>query len=130
MYEEELTAFIAQLITQKYRLFDINANDYLKVTTDLLEIASSSTCDALRTESPRDNSLHQSISHLRCGSGFYPTLYKIEKLYGIGKLEKFFKDLYIEFCDRTWITPSVQKELNMWLKKHADLIPEHLEENY
>ena len=130
MYEEELTAFIAQLITQKYRLFDINANDYLKVTTDLLEIASSSTCDALRTESPRDNSLHQSISHLRCGSGFYPTLYKIEKLYGIGKLEKFLKDLYIEFCDRTWITPSVQKELNMWLKKHADLIPEYLEENY
>lgn len=130
MNEKELSAFIAKLITQKYRLYDNNANDYLKATTDLLEIASSSMCDALRSESPRDNSLHQSISHLRCGSGFYPTLYKIEKLYGIGKLEKFLKDLYMEFRDRTWITPSVQKELNMWMNKHADLIPEHLEENY
>ncbi len=128
--QSNLISFIAQLITEKYRLYENKVNDYLFCTKELLEISNGNKNGLLRCESPRDTSLTQNISHIRCGSGLYPTLFKIENLYGNEKVTSFISYLFTDYKSGSWKTKSMIKELNLWLEKHNDLKNITLEDNY
>lgn len=130
MNQNDLVSLIAQLITEKYRLYECKTNDYMMCTKELLAISNGSKNGLLRCESPRDTSLTQNISHIRCGSGLYPTLFKIENLYGNEKVTSFISYLFTEYKSGSWKSKSMIKELNLWLEKHNDLKNITLEDNY
>ncbi len=130
MDEEKFTRFIAFCIASKYRLCDTRFGEFLECTDKLLELIKTADFVNLRSESPRDNSLSQNIRHLEHGSGFFPTLYKIEKLYGEEAVEDFFKYLFTQYKKGFWLSSSMYNELKIWLKKHSGLRLVSLEDNY
>lgn len=130
MDDVELTAYIAQIITQKYRFFDLQDHNYVYFSKDLISIAEESRQSRLRSESPRDNSLSQSIQHLIYSSGLYSTLYKIRCLYGEAAEMQFIDDLYLFYQKGEWLRPERKKELDLWLKKHEMLKKTTLHDNY
>lgn len=121
MTSYEFTKYIAKIITQKYRFLNTKTGEYADFTKDLLELAKGCGCDRLRSESPRDNALRQNIAHILHGSGLFPTVYKIEHLYGKKAIEDFIDFLRMYYCKETWLSRTMYKELNIWLKKHSDL---------
>lgn len=130
MDELEFKYYIAQIVAQKYRFFDVENTVYTEYTADLLKIAERKEYPKLYCESVRDNALNQNIEHLRKGSGLFPTLYKVEMLYGEKGLEKFWKYLFKYYKKNLWIGNDTLKELELWLKKHEDLKKVPLENNY
>lgn len=130
MDDVTFTAYIAQIITQKYRFFDCKDNDYTYFTKDLISIAEESRLSRLRCESPRDNSLSQSIQHIISGSGLFSTLYKIRYLYGEEAERQFLDDLYRFYQREDWLSLARKKELQLWLKKHEMLKKTSLKDNY
>lgn len=121
MNDIEFTQYISKIITQKYRFFDIQTDDYTFFTKELLVLSDKCTYDRLRIESPRDNALSQNINHILHGSGLFPTFYKIQKLYGNEAVENFISFLRLYYHQELWLSTTMSKELNIWLKKHADL---------
>lgn len=127
--DKEFIQYIAQLITQKYRFYDSEKESYTAYTCDLIEVSNGNEYARLRSESPRDNSLAQNIAHIQHGSGFFPTLYKIEHLYGNTAVKKFIEHLLSIYRSNYWLNEKMRKELCLWLKKHRNLKEMSLEDS-
>ena len=121
--------FIAHTILQKYRFADANGK-YTRYTTDLLAVADGKIFPSLVCVSPRDNALRQSIQHILCGSGLFPTIYKIEKIYGEDAKQEFALFLYQNYEAMFWMSNGMKRELDIWLQKHEDLKNTKLSDNY
>ena len=121
--------FIAHIILQKYRFADVNGK-YTRYTTDLLAVADGKIFPSLVCVSPRDNALRQSIQHILCGSGLFPTIYKIEKIYGEDAKQEFALFLYQNYEAMFWMSNGMKRELDIWLQKHEDLKNTKLSDNY
>lgn len=80
--------------------------------------------------SPRDNALRQNIQHILCGSGLFPTIYKIEKIYGEDAKQEFVLFLYQNYESMFWLSNGMKRELDIWLQKHEDLRYIKLSDNY
>lgn len=130
MDEQEFTCYIAKIITQKYRLFDLLTGEYRKETKDLLNIADGSNSGRLRCDSPRDNTLKQSIKYMIFSSGLFSLLYKIENLFGEEGIRVFEKYLWGCYTSNIWRSATMTRELNLWLKKHEELAKGCLEDNF
>lgn len=121
--------FIAHTILQKYRFADVNGK-YTRYTTDLLLVADGEIFPSLVCVSPRDNALRQNIQHILCGSGLFPTIYKIEKIYGEDAKQEFALFLYQNYESMFWLSNGMKRELDIWLQKHEDLRHTKLSDNY
>jgi len=130
MNAAELSKYIAYCIAYKYRFFDIDSGEYTDFTKALIALIEEADFTNLRSESPRDNSLHQNISYIMNGSGLFPTLYKIKELYGVGADREFLEHLFRCYQENDWQSPSKMAELTLWLKKHDDLKRITLSDNY
>ena len=121
--------FIAHTILQKYRFVD-EKGDYTAYTKDLIAIAEGEIFPSLVCSSPRDNALRQSIRHILSGSGLFPTVYKIEKIYGTNAGKEFAIFLYHSYKSMSWMSNGMKRELDIWLEKHSDLKNTELSDNY
>jgi len=72
---DELQRLIAHKMCDKYQFFDPVKDDVTDFTEDLLGIAQGSNFSHLRAESPRDNSLRQSIRYLITNAGLLLLIY-------------------------------------------------------
>ena len=130
MNEVDFKCYIAQIVAQKYRFFDYECDSYTEYTADLVKVAERKEYPKLYCESARDNALNKNIEHLRKGSGLFPTMYKVQALYGEDGLKSFCQYLHWYYTGNFWIGKDTLKELNLWLKKHEDLRNVPLENNY
>lgn len=130
MPEQDLHAYIAQLITQKYRFYDCGTDECTEYTKALIDIAVGSRMPRLYAPSPRDNALNQHIRHIKHGSGLFPTLYKIRCLYGEEAEDVFWDYLRSCYQDMTWLSCSMQKEILLWIKRHEHLKDGKLEDSF
>jgi len=112
--DQELQRFIAQMITDKYTFFDVEKDDVTDFTSDLLDIAhGKNSFSRLRSESPRDNSLKQSIRYLTTNAGLFPAVYKIQVIYGDDGVKAFWQ--YLQDKYEHYIP---NKDTDIWLGKH------------
>ncbi|MEE1249525.1 MAG: replication initiation factor domain-containing protein [Lachnospiraceae bacterium] len=118
----EMQHLIAQKITEKYLFFDTKTDWITDFSDELLGLVGNSQISYLRKESPRDNSLKQSVQHLLCGSGLFPTLFKVCQIWGEDAEKEFWKYLYDYYQDNYKPEAVRDKELRMWLKKHESTL--------
>ena len=88
---------IAGKITDKFRFYVLESEDYTEYTNDLLDIKGNDSFSALRSENPRNNNLRESIAYLLKGSGLFPTLYKIGYIWGEDAEIELLRYLYNEY---------------------------------
>lgn len=114
----ELQQFIAQKITEKYRFYDNKKICETNFTIDLINISNGAQFNALRCESPRNNSLRQSIEHMRKGSGLFPLLYKVYDIWGEDGEKELIEHLYNYYKKVYKPEAHKNKEIRMWLNKN------------
>lgn len=125
MTPQDLQPWIAKHISDRYRFVDTSTNEVTAFTDDLIGIATGSKAAALVATSPRDNTLRQSIEHLRSGSGLYPTMYKAYSIWGDGadrQLIEYLYDDYIYDFKLRLLTGKEEykmREMRLWLQKHG-----------
>ena len=126
MTPQDLQQWIAKHISDRYRFVDTSTNEVTAFTDDLIGIATGSKAAALIAASPRDNTLRQSIEHLRVGSGLYAVLYKAYKIWGDTadkQLLQYFYDDYIYTFKTKLLTGKDKcraKEIRLWLQCHGE----------
>jgi hypothetical protein len=111
----ELQKYIAKMITDKYTFFDTEKDAETDFSEALLVIAKGCKSKHLRAESPRDNSLRQSIRYLITNAGLLPTVHKIQCIYGpdgVKQFQKFLQDQYDIY--------EPNRDVAHWLNKHYD----------
>lgn len=121
--DEEMSAFVASNIIQKYRLMNVEDGaliDDIKATLMLLEVANGlESC--LRSPESRTFDIVRNIGHMVNGSGTFPTLYKICSIWGSDALEYMVR--FIEDEVKTW-QPNV--DCAYWLRNYqADTLAAH-----
>lgn len=114
----ELSRYIAAKITDKYRFYIVEDEDYTLYTIDLLDIVNNNSFCALRSENPKNNSLRDSISHLIKGSGLFPTLYKVGSIWGDDAEIELLKYLYSVY--KTTYKPEAYKDRKLvhWIREN------------
>lgn len=115
--EEKLIGLIADKVTEKYRFYDSENEEYTNFTTALLE-KQKGTFPHLRLESPRDNDLFNSLIHLVNRSGLFPTLYKCDDIWGNESSKTLLNRLYDIYKDDY----APNDDVRLWLKKHKDTL--------
>lgn len=130
MTAEGFEKYIAQIITQKYRFFDVDKEEYIECTKKILEVSNGSNMPVLYCPSLRDNELKRNIEHIKYGSGLYSTLYKIGQLYGEEAINEFWIYLMECYKKEKWMSKAMYKEISLWLKKHEELREGRLSDNY
>lgn len=116
----ELQQLIAKHITDKYRFFDRAKDDVTDFTDDLLKISMGAQIAALAAPSARDNSLRQSISYLKDGSGLYSIFYKVYAIWGVDGERKLLKHLIKVYQDEYKKEVLEKPDIGIWLKKHTE----------
>lgn len=112
-------AWIATHISNKYRFLDVATDEYIKITSDLLDVASGIIVPALSSDKPKDNSLEQSISNLYVGSGLMSILHKIEYLYGADGIRAFLDNIVSYFDFEYAKEKSKKRAISKWLSIHS-----------
>lgn len=123
--DEELMAFIAGKICDKY-IFKFADGSITNFSEILLDIASGEEYETLKCESPRDNSLEQSLKYIVTNSGLCMTLAKILYVYAdenaidetLSWLKWMFEEYFLEKESRQ--SESGYSELDKWMKKHRE----------
>lgn len=122
---QDLQKLIAKYISDKYRFIDTSTGEVTAFSDDLIGIAVGTNAAALIATSPRDNTLRQSIEHLRSRSGLYPTMYKAYSIWGDGadrQLIEYLYDDYIYDFKLRLLTGKEEykmREMRLWLQKHG-----------
>ena len=117
--EIELSQFIASKICDKYRFVDSSTGGYTEFTNDLLFIVGNSNYSALRSENPKNNNLTKSIAHIIKGSGLFPLLYKIGRIWNKCTETEFLEIIY-QIYDTYYRKEMEQnRQLNSWIKKNC-----------
>ena len=122
---QDLQRLIAKYISDRYRFIDTSTGEVTAFSDDLIGIAAGTNAAALIAASPRDNTLRQSIEHLRSGSGLYPTMYKAYSIWGDGAdrqlIEYLYDDYVYDFKIRllTGKDEYKMREMRLWLQKHG-----------
>lgn len=125
MTPQDLQQWIAKHISDKYRFVDSTTGEVTAFSDDLVGVSLGTNAAALIAPSPRDNTLRQSIEHLRSGSGLYPTMYKAYSIWGDGAdrqlIEYLYDDYVSDFKIRLLKGEDEYKlrEMRLWLQKHG-----------
>lgn len=112
-------AWVATHISNKYRFLDVTTDEYIKITSDLLDVASGIIVPALSSDKPKDNSLEQSIANLYVGSGLMSILHKIEYLYGADGIRAFLDNIVSYFDFEYAKDKSKKRAILKWLSIHS-----------
>lgn len=116
---EELSQLIVNKFLDKYVFYDSYTGNPLPFTNDLLKGVGH--FPPLSSMYSRNNDLMSSISYLMRGSGLFPLLTKIEKIWGKNARNHFIIRLIQEY--ETNYSPN--KDVSLWLNRFAHHL-EHL----
>ena len=113
---------LINIFLNKYRFFDVQNDKYCDYTEDLIQLLENQnpSQNILRCESPRDNSISQSIRYLILDSGLFTTFVKVFLLWGEDaekKLLSFLRETYN--AQKKDIVS--KREIVAFAKKHSDL---------
>ena len=111
---------LINIFLNKYRFFDVQNDKYCDYTEDLIQLLENPSQNILRCESPRDNSISQSIRYLILDSGLFTTFVKVFLLWGDEaekKLLSFLREAYK--AQKKDILN--KREIIAFVKKHSDL---------
>lgn len=112
--EQDFKTLILSAMTDRYRFLDVKTNELTSYSSKMISALSAKSFE-FNTPSPRNNSLFSSINHIIKGSGLFPTLYKIQDIWGIDGL----KDFWI-FLDKRYTLYRPNDDVNIWLKKNKN----------
>ena len=133
---QDLQQLIAKYISDRYRFVDTSTSEVTAFTDDLIGVAAGSKAAALSAASPRDNTLRQSIEHLRAGSGLYATLFKAYKIWGDESEKQLLQYLYDDYVYNfkvgllTGKDKYKAKEIRLWLQRHEEETKKHPLDDY
>lgn len=133
---QDLQKLIAKYISDRYRFIDTSTGEVTAFSDDLIGIAVGTNAAALIAASPRDNTLRQSIEHLRSGSGLYPTMYKAYSIWGDGADKQLLRYLYDDYVYtfKTMLLTGKDKyrlkEIRLWLQGHQKETAQYPLESY
>ena len=133
---QDLQKLIAKCISDRYRFVDAETGEMTAFSDDLIGVALGSKAAALIAASPRDNTLRQSIEHLRSGSGLYPTMYKAYSIWGDGADKQLLRYLYDDYVYtfKTMLLTGKDKyrlkEIRLWLQGHQKETAQYPLESY
>jgi len=113
--DTELKNLILNCILDKYMFFYSKSNKPHPITKAMLELLDTQDFH-FHTPSPRNNLLEQSIDHLVKGSGLFPTLFKIESIWGEEAIEEFMEFLFTKYYEEFIST----QDHNGWLNKYKN----------
>lgn len=117
--DDDFLALIATHISNKYRFFGVQENDYLKITSDLIDVANQAVIPTLSYEKPVDNSLEQSILNLYSCSGLMSILYKIDCIYGKKGINAFLDNIIEYYENKYSVYKHDKRPVLHWLKLHG-----------
>ncbi|MDT2745982.1 MULTISPECIES: hypothetical protein [Enterococcaceae] len=112
----ELKNLLLGSILDKYMFFHMKSNKPHKITRLMLELLDEQNFH-FSTPSPRNNLLQQSIDHLIKGSGLFPTMFKMDMIWGRGTSEEFLSCLYDKYNEE--FVPN--DDHVGWVKKYKQL---------
>ena len=133
---QDLQRWIAKHISDRYCFVDSHTDEATAFSSDLVGVSLGTKAAALSSPSPRDNTLRQSIEHLRTGSGLYATLFKAFKLWGDRAGEQLLKYLYDDYAYlykaklQTGHDKSKMREIRAWLQRHETETKKHPLDDY
>ena len=128
---QDLQKWIAKHISDRYRFVDSHTDEATAFSSDLVGVSLGTKAAALSSPSPRDNTLRQSIEHLRAGAGLYSTLYKAYKIWGDESEKQLLRYLYDDYVYNfkvgllTGKDKYKAKEIRLWLKQHEEETKRH-----
>lgn len=131
MTPKDLKQWIAKHISDRYCFVDSHTDEATAFSSDLVGVSLGTKAAALSSPSPRDNTLRQSIEHLRAGSGLYSTLYKAQKIWGDEAEKQLLRYLYDDYVYNfkvrllTGKDKYKAKEIRLWLKQHEEEVKRH-----
>lgn len=90
---QELSSYILQIITDKYRFFDVKKEQYILITKDMLDLITEKK-DVVKSEKTFENDLEKQKSYFYSSTaGFQSLLFKIRTLYGENEMDNYIKEL-------------------------------------
>lgn len=120
--EKELNRFIAKSISEKISFVDRETEYPIEISKNIFDIAAGLDDKVLSLSSARDNTLLQSINYLMNDSGFFTTLYKVQKIWDtetalwfLDYLKKIFFD---EFSPQVDKISELKKDAKYYISKH------------
>lgn len=133
---QDLQKWIAKHISDRYRFVDSHTDEATAFSSDLVGVSLGATATTLSLPSPRDNTLRQSIEHLRAGAGLYATLYKAQKIWGDEAEKQLLRYLYDDYVYNfkvrllTGKDKYKAKEIRLWLQRHGEETRKHPLDDY
>ncbi|MGF2088274.1 hypothetical protein [Enterococcus casseliflavus] len=112
----ELKNLLLSSILDKYMFFYTKSNKPHRITRLMLETLDDQNFH-FSTPSPRNNLLQQSIDHLIKGSGLFPTMFKIDMIWGDKTSAEFLNYLYEKYANE--FEPN--DDHVGWVKKYKQL---------
>ena len=77
----KLQKLIADKILEKYSFYKTTIDELADFSQELFKLTLNNSFPSLTSVAPMDNELIRSVNYLQHGSGLFPTLYKIEKVW-------------------------------------------------
>lgn len=129
--EDELKQMIAKCISDRYQFYDIATGGALEITEDLVGVALGSQAGKLSCPGNRDNTLRQSIQHLKKHSGLFAIFYKIEAIWGQQGIWELNNHLVEVYWKEYKPEAGKKTELKSWYNKHYEgLKGQRIEDNF
>ncbi|WP_026865775.1 hypothetical protein [Jeotgalicoccus marinus] len=94
--DKQLKNVIISSIIDRYMFFYVKSNRPHKLTKLMLDLLDEKDFQ-FESPSPRNNLLDQSIDHLIKGSGLFPTLWKVQQIWGDGTARELLDYFYIKY---------------------------------
>lgn len=111
----ELKDLLISSFTDRYQFYYTKSGKKTTFTNKMISLLNQRNFH-FHTPSPRNNTLNQSINHLINGSGLFPTLFKIERIWDKQGVDEFINFLYEEYYNY-----EPNNDLVYWIKKYENL---------
>lgn len=117
--DKQLKDVIVSSIIDRYMFFYVSSNRPHKLTKLMLDLLDEKDF-YFESPSPRNNLLEQSIDHLMKGSGLFPTLWKVQQIWGENTAKDLMDYLYQQYNEKfepnddhiSWVNKYKQYYLN------------------
>lgn len=113
--DTELKDLLVTALTDRYQFYYAKSDKLTTYSKKMLDLLNQKSF-IFNSPSPRTNLLEQSQKHILNGSGLFPYLYKVRRIWGDEGLKKCLTFLYDEFDNY-----EPNDDVMLWLKKYSVL---------
>lgn len=113
--DTELKDLLVSALTDRYQFYYAKSDKLTSYSKKMLDLLNQKSF-IFNSPSPRTNLLEQSQKHILNGSGLFPYLFKVRRIWGDEGLKKCLSFLYDEFDNY-----EPNDDVMLWLKKYSVL---------